>query len=238
MFSMGSHAPKAYDARGILTGTPMGGTMSIADLRKNYTYGGLVETDIHPDPIDQFTLWFEQARQVSGNEPNAMTVATADADGQPAARMVLLKGFDARGFLFYTNYESEKGQEIAENPKAAILFYWPELERQVRISGVMVKTTREESENYFHSRPRGSQIGAAASRQSAVIANREALEAAFAAFEAEYQDREVPMPENWGGYRLVPDWLEFWQGRPSRLHDRLRYLREADGTWQVVRLSP
>jgi pyridoxamine 5'-phosphate oxidase len=219
-------------------GTTMGGRMSIAELRKNYTFGGLVESDLLPEPIDQFALWFAQARDVTGNEPNAMTVATVGSDGQPAARMVLLKGFDQRGFLFFTNYDSEKGQEIAGNPKAALLFYWPELERQVRISGVMVQTSPEESDEYFHSRPRGSQVGAAASKQSSVIARREALEAAFAALEAEYEGRDIPRPEHWGGYRLVPDWFEFWQGRPSRLHDRLRYYRQPGGSWNIVRLSP
>jgi pyridoxamine 5'-phosphate oxidase len=212
--------------------------MSLADLRKDYLAGGLVEDDVDPDPIRQFAVWFEQARTVAGHEPNAMTVSTADAEGVPAARILLLKGFDERGFVFYTNYESAKGQEMAGNPRAALLFYWPELERQVRISGDVERVSREDSESYFHSRPRGSQIGAAVSKQSEVISARQVLVDAVARLEAEYADAEIPLPDFWGGYRVRPVWIEFWQGRPSRLHDRLRYLRGEDGTWQIVRLSP
>ncbi|HEY7032870.1 MAG TPA: pyridoxamine 5'-phosphate oxidase [Thermomicrobiales bacterium] len=212
--------------------------MSLADLRRDYTAGGLAEADVDPDPIAQFALWFEQARVTTGHEPNAMTVATVDTDGVPAARMLLLKGFDERGFVFYTNYESAKGRELEQNPRAALLFYWPELERQVRISGDVERVSREDSERYFHSRPRGSQIGAAISHQSAIIANRDVLAEAVARFEEEHPDGEIPLPVFWGGYRLRPTWIEFWQGRPSRLHDRLRYLRTDDGGWQIVRLSP
>jgi pyridoxamine 5'-phosphate oxidase len=212
--------------------------MSLADLRRDYTTGGLAEADVDPDPIRQFAIWFEQARTATGHEPNAMTVATAGVDGVPAARMVLLKGFDERGFVFYTNYESAKGRELEQNPRVALLFYWPELERQVRISGDVERVSREESETYFHSRPRGSQIGAWASRQSAVIPNRDALVEAVASFEKVYADGEIPLPDFWGGYRVRPMWIEFWQGRPSRLHDRLRYARGDDGGWQIVRLSP
>jgi pyridoxamine 5'-phosphate oxidase len=212
--------------------------MSIADLRKDYTAGGLAEEDADADPLRQFALWFEQARTVTGHEPNAMTVATADADGVPAARMLLLKGFDERGFVFYTNFESAKGRDLEQNPRVALLFYWPELERQVRISGDVERVSPEETERYFHSRPRGSQIGASVSRQSAIIPNREALVDAVAHFEQEHDGSEIPLPDYWGGYRVRPTWIEFWQGRPSRLHDRLRYLRTDDGSWQMVRLSP
>jgi pyridoxamine 5'-phosphate oxidase len=212
--------------------------MSLAHLRKDYTIGGLVETDVDPDPLRQFALWFEQARTVTGHEPNAMTVATAGADSTPTARMVLLKGFDERGFVFYTNYESAKGRDLDENPRAALLFYWPELERQVRISGDVERVSREESERYFHSRPRGSQIGAAVSKQSSVIPSREYLEEAVSRFELEYDGADIPLPDSWGGYRVRPRWIEFWQGRPNRLHDRLRYERDAEGAWNIVRLSP
>lgn len=212
--------------------------MSIEDLRKDYTAGGLTEADVDPDPFRQFALWFEQARTATGHEPNAMTVATVGADGVPAARILLLKGFDERGFVFYTNYESDKGRDLAENPRAALLFYWPELERQVRISGDVERVSREDSERYFHSRPRGSQISAAISRQSEIIPGRDVLVEAVARLEQEQADGEIPLPDFWGGYRVSPSWIEFWQGRPSRLHDRLRYLRGEDGTWQIVRLSP
>jgi pyridoxamine 5'-phosphate oxidase len=211
--------------------------MSLADLRRDYARAGLDEADVDADPIRQFALWFEEARAVTGHEPNAMTVATVDADGTPAARILLLKGFDERGFVFYTNYESAKGRELAANPRVALLFYWPELERQVRISGVVQRVSRDDSARYFHSRPRGSQIGSAVSRQSEVIPNREVLIEAVAQLEAAYDGAEIPLPDFWGGYRAVPTWLEFWQGRPSRLHDRLRYLRD-DGGWRIVRLSP
>lgn len=212
--------------------------MSIAELRKDYTIGGLDEADADPDPIRQFALWFEQARLVTGNEPNAMTVATADADGVPAARILLMKGFDDRGFTFYTNYESAKGQDLAENPAVALLFYWPELERQVRISGKAERIPRDDSEAYFRSRPRGSQIGASASRQSAIIPNRQFLADEVASLETAFDGQDVPLPDSWGGYLVRPTSIEFWQGRPSRLHDRLRYRHGENGSWELERLSP
>jgi pyridoxamine 5'-phosphate oxidase len=211
--------------------------MSISDLRQDYRLHGLRENEIDSDPIKQFELWFAQAQAAGGVEANAMTVATASADGEPSARIVLLKGLDQRGFVFYTNYESAKGQDLAKNARAALLFYWPQMERQVRVSGSVAKITREESERYFHSRPLGSQIGAAASHQSEILDDRDALEAEFTRLEKNYAGKNVPLPDFWGGYRVSPEWIEFWQGRPSRLHDRLRYLREGD-EWRVVRLSP
>jgi pyridoxamine 5'-phosphate oxidase len=225
---------------GIGAATALAGVdrMSLAHLRRDYTLDGLDEADVDPDPFRQFALWFEQARTATGHEPNAMTVATVGVDGVPAARMLLLKGFDERGFVFYTNYESAKARELAANPRAALLFFWPELERQIRISGDVEKATPEESERYFHSRPRGSQISAAVSRQSEVIPNRAFLAEAAARFETEHQDQEIPMPDFWGGYRVRPAWIEFWQGRPNRLHDRIRYIRRDDATWEIARLSP
>lgn len=212
--------------------------MSIADLRKDYTVGGLDEADVDGDPIKQFSVWFEQARLVTGHEPNAMTVATASADGVPAARILLLKGFDDRGFTFFTNYDSAKGQDLAENPAVALLFYWPELERQVRISGKSERISRDDTEQYFRSRPRGSQIGAVASKQSEIIPNRQYLAEIVDELQAEFEGHDVPLPDNWGGYLVHPEWIEFWQGRPSRLHDRLRYFRDDNGNWTIVRLSP
>jgi pyridoxamine 5'-phosphate oxidase len=212
--------------------------LSLADLRENYTRAGLAEADVDPDPMVQFERWFEQARQAGLKEPNAMTLATAAPDGQPSARIVLLKGMDANGFVFYTNYESQKGRELTANPRAALVFYWAELERQVRIQGTAGKVSREESEAYFHSRPRGSQLGALASRQSRTIEGRSELERQLAEREQRLVSKPVPLPANWGGFRLKPASLEFWQGRPNRLHDRLRYVREGSGAWRLERLSP
>jgi pyridoxamine 5'-phosphate oxidase len=212
--------------------------MSLADLRKDYALAGLVESDLAADPIAQFRVWFEEARTAAGHEPNAMTVATASPDGVPSARMVLLKGLDERGFVFYSNYESHKGHDLEANPHVELLFYWPEVERQVRISGVAEPVSREETAEYFYSRPRGSQIGSLASPQSQVIANREALESRYAELERSLEGSDVPVPERWGGYRVRPDTVEFWQGRRSRLHDRLRYRRDSAGGWTVERLAP
>lgn len=208
----------------------------LSDLRKDYTLAGLHETDLDPDPFEQFRRWFAEAQTAKGHEPNAMTVATASPNGRPAARTVLLKGLD-HGFIFYTNYESAKGRELDANPEAELLFYWPELERQVRIHGRVERLPRELSAAYFHSRPRGNQIGATISPQSRVIPSRESLEALFSRYDAELDGQEIPLPEHWGGYRVVPDSIEFWQGRKSRLHDRLRYVRDR-GRWSVERLAP
>lgn len=214
------------------------GRRLVAEMRKEYMRQGLAEADLDANPFQQFRVWFEQALAAGLPEPNAMALATATPDGQPSVRMVLIKGYDERGFVWYTNYESRKGDELAANPRAALVFYWAELERQVRIEGRVERTTGEESEAYFHSRPPGSQVGAAASHQSRVIPDRVSLERRAAALAAEYEGREIPRPVYWGGYRLVPTSIEFWQGRPDRLHDRLRYRRSEDGGWLVERLSP
>lgn len=200
--------------------------------------GGLREQDAHDDPIEQFGRWFSDASATANPMPNAMTLSTVDDNGCPSGRVVLLKGFDQGGFVFYTNYESRKGRELDSNPNASLTFYWPELERQVRVDGVTSKVDTSESDAYFATRPEGSRIGALASAQSSVLPNREELDARFRQLEAEFAGREIPRPPHWGGYRLVPREIEFWQGRSSRLHDRLRYRREADGAWIRERLSP
>jgi pyridoxamine 5'-phosphate oxidase len=210
----------------------------VADLRRNYTRAGLDETEADPNPFNQFQTWFDQALSADLPEPNAMTLATATASGKPSARIVLLKGFDEEGFLFYTNYNSEKGQQLAANPWGALVFWWAELERQVRIEGRVEKVSTEESEAYFASRPFDSQLGAWASQQSEVISSRAVLEEKLAELEQKYEKQVVPKPPHWGGYRLSPTEFEFWQGRPSRLHDRLRYRQGSDDTWLRERLAP
>jgi pyridoxamine 5'-phosphate oxidase len=212
--------------------------MQIANMRKEYTGGGLSEADVDADPIRQFQRWFEQALATNLPEPNAMTLATATPDGQPSARVVLLKAFDAGGFTFFTNYDSRKGQEIGANPRAALLFFWPELQRQVRIEGTVERVTEAESDAYFRSRPLGSRLGAWASRQSEVLANRSELEERLQALMRRYADGDAPRPPNWGGFRVRPLCLEFWQGRPDRLHDRLRYRWIEGEGWRLERLSP
>ncbi len=211
---------------------------SVADLRQEYTFQGLSETDVHPNPFEQFKTWFDQAVAAQLPEPNAMTIATVTADGKPSARIVLLKDYDERGFVFYTNYKSHKGQQLVENPWGAIAFWWVELERQVRIEGRVEKVSPAESDAYFHSRPKGSQLGAWASNQSQVIESREVLEQQLQKLKEEYDNKEVPRPPHWGGFRVIPSEIEFWQGRPSRLHDRLLYQRGEDGSWKIQRLSP
>lgn len=212
--------------------------MMIGDLRKNYTFGGLSETEVDPNPFVQFQQWFDQALQAQITEPNAMTLATATANGQPRARMVLLKKFDRSGFVFYTNYNGHKGQELVDNPQAALVFWWAELERQVRIEGRVEKVREQESDEYFHSRPKNSRLGAWASNQSQVVENREVLAAQLQQLEAKYENQEIPRPPHWGGFRVIPTVIEFWQGRPSRLHDRLQYQRVNGEQWLIQRLSP
>lgn len=210
---------------------------SLRTLRKEDVEVGLNEADLADDPFTQFNRWLSDALARDVHEPNAMTVATATRDGVPSARVVLLRGFDERGFVFFTNYESQKGRELAENPRAALVFHWPALGRQVRITGEVSRVSREESEAYFHTRPRGSQLSAWASEQSAVIPDRATLEERLREIEQRFPE-EVPLPPFWGGYRVSPTAIEFWQGRRSRLHDRLRYTRQPDGTWRIERLSP
>jgi len=212
---------------------------TVADLRQNYTYGDLGETQLNPDPISQFAAWFQEALQADLREPNAMTLATASLDGKPSARIVLLKHYDHRGFVFFTNYQSAKGKQLELNPSAALVLLWDKLERQVRIEGTVEKISASESDDYFHSRPVSSQIGAWTSQQSQIIASREVLLVKQQELNQKYQDMEViPRPSHWGGMRVIPTVIEFWQGRPDRLHDRLIYTQINQANWKIDRLSP
>ncbi len=212
--------------------------MSIADIRKDYSLKTLNETEVASNPFQQFAGWWQQAIESQIDEVNAMTLATASLEGVPSARIVLLKGYDERGFVFYTNYESAKGQELAENPRASLLFFWKELERQVRITGLVEKVSSTESDEYFLSRPTGSQIGAWASPQSHIIENRSWLENKVKELEAKFSTEKLARPTHWGGYRVKPVIIEFWQGRSSRLHDRIQYTLQENGSWKIERLAP
>lgn len=210
---------------------------SITDMRREYTRGGLREADVSADPIRQFRTWLEHALATETQDANAMTLATVDAGGEPHARVVLLKDVDGDDFVFYTNYRSAKGAELAATSSAELVFFWSILERQVRVHGAVTTVSSEQSDAYFRTRPRRSQLAAWASAQSEIIANREALEGAMRDVEARFGGGEISRPPHWGGYRLAPAWIEFWQGRPDRLHDRLRYVRASDG-WRMERLAP
>ena len=213
-------------------------TMQLAEMRRNYAARALDLADLDANPFAQFDHWMREAIETQVIEPNAMTLATADAAGRPAVRTVLLKGFDQRGFVFYSNYESAKARDLAANPKVALLFPWLALERQVSAMGVAQKISAVESLKYFLSRPRESQIGAWASRQSEVISTRALLESKFAEMKARFANGEIPLPDQWGGYRVTPQCFEFWQGRPNRLHDRFKYTLQSDGSWTIARLMP
>lgn len=212
--------------------------MKVADLRREYMQQALTEAEVQEDPLEQFRLWFEQALETADADANAMTLATATPEGRPSARIVLLKDFDADGFVFFTNFRSRKGGELAQNPWAALVFWWSALERQVRIEGTVTSVDPEVADAYFESRPLGSRLGAWASPQSEVLPSRQELERRMAEAEARFPNGEVPRPTHWGGYRLEPVAIEFWQGRASRLHDRIRYRREAGGPWHIERLAP
>ena len=210
----------------------------LQNLRQDYSTATLSEKSINVNPIKQFDIWLNEALEAKIHEPNAMMLATATTDGRPSARVVLLKGFDMNGFAFYTNYLSRKGKEITKNPLGAITFYWGEMERQVRIEGTLEKMSKEDSEKYFHSRPKGSQLGALVSPQSQEITGRDVLETKLSQLEAEYADKEIPKPSFWGGYILKPRLIEFWQGRSNRLHDRILFKKIDNKNWKKVRLAP
>ncbi len=212
--------------------------MTLTEFRKEYTLAGLRRRDLVDDPIAQFEKWFQQAVKAEVPEPTAMSLATVDKLGQPSLRTVLLKSVDERGFIFCTSYESRKAQDLAENPNAALLFFWKELERQVSVAGTVSKISAEESENYFAARPSGSQVGAWASQQSSVVENREVLEERFTGLEAKYSGQKIPKPPNWGGYVVSTRTIQFWQGGVNRLHDRFCYTKQPDGLWIIERLSP
>lgn len=212
--------------------------LDVASLRREYETAGLRRAEMNPDPMDEFSLWFSAAVAAALPDVNALALATATPAGKPSVRVVLLKGFDERGFVFFTNYRSQKGIELEANPQVAFTIYWVQLERQIRVNGRVEKTTREESAAYFHSRPRGSQLGAWVSRQSEVIDARRILEGRLAEMTERYSGMEVDLPPHWGGYRIVPQEMEFWQGRASRLHDRFRYTQADQGVWTLERLAP
>jgi pyridoxamine 5'-phosphate oxidase len=213
-------------------------SLTIADIRKDYKLRSLLEKDVEVNAIRQFDKWWQEAIHSEIDEVNAMTLATASADGIPAARIVLLKGYDERGFVFFTNYDSFKGLQLAENPRACLVFFWKELERQVRITGLVEKVNAEESDIYFNSRPEGSRIGAWASPQSQVIESREWLEEREKTLVKDFTGKPLSRPAHWGGYRVKPINIEFWQGRPSRLHDRIQYTLQSDNSWKIERLAP
>jgi pyridoxamine 5'-phosphate oxidase len=212
--------------------------MNPADLRREYASHSLLEAEVAKNPIEQFKRWWLQANETEIVEPNAMTLATASTDGMPSARVVLLKGYDSAGFVFFTNYNSYKSLQLLENPKACLVFFWKELERQVRITGLVEKISDEENDDYFNSRPVGSRIGAHASPQSQVIESREWLDANYKQLASTLDADHIKRPVHWGGYRVKPVIIEFWQGRPSRLHDRLQYTLEDSGLWKIERLAP
>jgi pyridoxamine 5'-phosphate oxidase len=212
--------------------------VKVGDLRQSYNSGFLLEQEVNPNPVLQFQAWLQDAVAAHILEPNAMTLATVTHQGKPSARIVLLKNFDERGFVFYTNFQSRKGQELSQTPAAALVFWWDKLERQVRIEGSITKVSDAEADEYFHSRPKGSQLGAWVSHQSQVIEGREELERRLKMLEQDYETRPIPRPLDWGGYRLEPNIFEFWQGRPNRLHDRLCYRQNNFMGWTIERLSP
>jgi pyridoxamine 5'-phosphate oxidase len=211
---------------------------SIADIRKDYSQKSLMENEVDANPVQQFTTWWKEALTAEIDEVNAMTLATASVEAVPSARIVLLKDFSEKGFIFFTNYESYKGQQLAENPKACLVFFWKELERQVRITGLVMKVNAGESDDYFRSRPQGSQVGAIVSPQSRVIESRQWLDEHYRESEKQLKKENIQRPQHWGGYIVRPVVIEFWQGRPNRLHDRLQYTLEDDGTWNIERLAP
>lgn len=210
----------------------------IAEIRKEYSHKTLIESEMEPDPVKQFNIWWQDALEAEITEINAMTLATASADGMPSARTVLLKGFSEKGFVFFTNYNSYKGQQLVENPKACLVFFWKELERQVRITGIVEKTGNEENDAYFQSRPKESQVGAIASPQSQVIESRQWLDDRYEDLAEQLKETAIERPHNWGGYIVRPVIIEFWQGRPGRLHDRIQYTLLEDGSWKIERLAP